>query len=420
VQNCPAALGLIAATSPSSPVSCEATGLQPSTTYSFVLDVCWGSWGPTSTCSWGTMLTFTTAASAGAAVDVAVSPSPVVVGQPFEISYQINRDCSGQPATANVEIVSDPSHSRIWSSSTIHVPCGVRNDVSPPPMSTPGSYMVGVSVVLPSTGPLPGAAVVGTAKFHVVAGGAVFDFTMAVSPGSTSVSQGETAHYRVMLTYSDPSYSGTIVNIQATGLGPGMGWHLTESGDLSITTSSITPPGTYTITLTGFANGVSHPAAATLIVTASQPATTTAQTTTSPTTATSVSFTTVTQTTISPTTVTETVAPPTTWTSAAATTSQATAGQTSQGGGSFIEMIPGGAVTLAAVAAVIILAAAVILLFQRGGARPPTEPTAPPSTTPGAAQPPVQPPSLKYCISCGAQIPRSAKFCPECRANQTQ
>lgn len=32
--------------------------------------------------------------------------------------------------------------------------------------------------------------------------------------------------------------------------------------------------------------------------------------------------------------------------------------------------------------------------------------------------PPTAPPTVKYCISCGAEIPSEAKFCPKCGAEQ--
>jgi ribosomal protein L40E len=98
-----------------------------------------------------------------------------------------------------------------------------------------------------------------------------FDFTLSVSPTSVTVKQGDTAHYMVQVTYSDPSYAGTVIHIQVAGLGPGMDWDLAESGDLAITTGPATPTGTYTITATGSAMGVTHQASAALIVTAGQP-----------------------------------------------------------------------------------------------------------------------------------------------------
>jgi hypothetical protein len=344
---------------------------------------------------------------AGGGVHINVPHSPLSVNQPVYIEYYTDPGADGM---ITLMITRPPLLAIFWTKGPEPITGGLLYDVTAPGFDTPGTYHVGATVELSG-----GGTISGQETFQVV-GAAVFDFTIMLSPGSRSVSQGETAHYKVLLTYSDPSYSGTVINIQATGLGPGIGWDLTQSGDLSISTSSNTPPGTYTITLTGSANGISHQAAGTLMVTAGQPATTATQTTASPTTVTqtSISLTTVTQTTFSPTTVTQTSVPPTT------ATQTTTTEQTGPGEG-FINAIPGGIMTLGAVAAVIILAAAAILLFRRRGALPPTEAPTPPSTTPAAAPPPpTKPLSVKYCISCGAQIPRTAKFCPECRANQTE
>jgi hypothetical protein len=102
-----------------------------------------------------------------------------------------------------------------------------------------------------------------------------FDFALSVSPSTLSMNQGGAAHYVAGVTYSDPSYAGTMINVQLTGLGPGMDWHATQTGDLTITTSQSTPTGSYSILLTGSANGVTHTTGMTLIVTSTPAATTT-------------------------------------------------------------------------------------------------------------------------------------------------
>ena len=63
---------------------------------------------------------------------------------------------------------------------------------------------------------------------------------------------------------------GTIINIQVTGLGFGMNWQLTRAGDLTITTSTATPTGTYTIVVIGSAQGVSRQTSGSLTVTIEQ------------------------------------------------------------------------------------------------------------------------------------------------------
>lgn len=98
--------------------------------------------------------------------------------------------------------------------------------------------------------------------------GPVFDFNLAVSPPALSVVQGAVANYRVILTYSDPSYSGTPITVDVTGLGPGMNYQLDSSGNLAVSTSTSTPAGTYPFKVTGSALGVYHQTIGTLTVTA--------------------------------------------------------------------------------------------------------------------------------------------------------
>jgi hypothetical protein len=96
--------------------------------------------------------------------------------------------------------------------------------------------------------------------------GPAFDYSIGLSPSTVTVQAGDDAIFRVLLTYSDPSFSGTVVTIQLTGLGPGMTYQLSGIGDLIIYTTSSTPPGTYPLTIIGSANGVIHQTSGTLIV----------------------------------------------------------------------------------------------------------------------------------------------------------
>ncbi len=96
--------------------------------------------------------------------------------------------------------------------------------------------------------------------------GPVFDYSIGLSPSSVTVQAGDDAIFKVLLTYSDPSFSGTVVTIQLAGLGPGMTYQLSGMGDLIIYTTSSTPPGTYPLTIIGSANGVVHQTSGMLIV----------------------------------------------------------------------------------------------------------------------------------------------------------
>jgi hypothetical protein len=93
------------------------------------------------------------------------------------------------------------------------------------------------------------------------------DFSLDLSPPSLTVETGQMANYQILLTYSDPSYAGTIVTIQVTGLGPGMTYQLTSHGGLTISTSQSTALGTYQINVIGSALGVTRQTSGSLIVT---------------------------------------------------------------------------------------------------------------------------------------------------------
>ena len=119
--------------------------------------------------------------------------------------------------------------------------------------------------------------------------GSLFDFTISLAPSSQTVKQGNTAQFQIQLTYSDSSWAGTPVNYQITGLSSEITWTPIDGGLFTLSTSSITPPGTYTFTVIGSAQGVTHQTTGTLIVstesttsqTTSTTQTTTSQTTTS-------------------------------------------------------------------------------------------------------------------------------------------
>jgi membrane protease subunit (stomatin/prohibitin family) len=57
---------------------------------------------------------------------------------------------------------------------------------------------------------------------------------------------------------------------------------------------------------------------------------------------------------------------------------------------------------------------------QGGGATPPSPPPAPnpPSASTGGGPPAVPGAETKFCVDCGKSIPKRAKFCPECGAQQ--
>ncbi len=92
------------------------------------------------------------------------------------------------------------------------------------------------------------------------------DFSLGISPSTTTIEQGEKAQYNIGITYANPADMGTPINIQIPNLPPGSSYSLTSGGKLTIQTSSSTPIGTYTFTVIGTAFGKTHSATASLIV----------------------------------------------------------------------------------------------------------------------------------------------------------
>ena len=127
--------------------------------------------------------------------------------------------------------------------------------------TVPGTYTIKAVASFPGWG---GAQYSSSTAVYVQ--GAPFDFTIALSPATQTVEQGGTVTYKIQITYSDPAYGGTTVTVQVIGLGSGMNWLLGADNELRVSTSPITPTGTYTITMVGVARGVSHQTTATITV----------------------------------------------------------------------------------------------------------------------------------------------------------
>ena len=262
VLNCPESPGGVPPTVPQAPVACKATGLTPSTTYSYTLDVCWTAWGPGNTCAYGSTLTFTTEPQYQYQT-LTTNVSPPGSGSVEVGPKTCSSTCSFQIIVGAVgDIVAVPATGWAFSSWTITgATCPTGPTTNPCKGLTMPNNPVSITAIFTALGP-------------------PFDFALSVSPSVASVNQGDTAHFAVGVTYSDPSYAGTMINIQLAGLGPEMNYDLSQSGDLTVTTSQTTPTGSYSIVLTGSANGVTHTTGMTLIVT-SGTTTTSATTTTS-------------------------------------------------------------------------------------------------------------------------------------------
>ena len=281
-----------------SSVNCPVNSLQPSTTYGFALIAIWhggnGGW------QYGNIVSFTTLAS-GLGASGPGSETDAATGL-TDTSAVLNGvvTTNGQD-TFWMFTVRDANGAFVQ-----NCPSGnlqfVPANVGTQPVSCQANQLQSMTAyyfVLQSCWQPAGTCVYGsTLSFTTLAAiytniltiakssttsqptGPAFDFTMTVTPVSVSVAQGGTAYYVVQVQYSDPSYSGTVINLQLMGLGPGMNWQVTQAGDLMITTTPTTPTGSYAVSMTGSANGVTHQTGMTLIVTSAAAATTAVTTTT--------------------------------------------------------------------------------------------------------------------------------------------
>ena len=221
-----------------------------------------------------------------------------------------------------------------------------------------------------------------------------FDFVLSVSPSTVSVVQGGTATYAVGVMYSDPSYAGTMINVQLTGLGPGIDYALSQNGALTITTSPTTPTGSYPFTIIGSASGVTHQTGGTLIVTQSNSVSTAPVTiTTPPTTTTSSLVATVT----SVVTQTATVQPSPTSTESSISNTQTTTSDV-------IGLLQQNSLLIIAILMILVLALAASMMRRRGKSNVQVTQTQPPTI------------NVTYCPHCGTQNPTTNSYCRKCGA----
>ena len=210
-----------------------------------------------------------------ALIMLALVTAAVVEGQPNPVKIRTNRSVYNVGDPVVVEVKVDLIGGGPYPASlTFNTPAGTFTRSLG---AIPGSVWNAVTVtgVTAVAGPctvsaevLVGSVLwVAQTSFTVAGGpGPGFDFTIVLTPSSNTVEQGGIAMYRILLTYSSPAWSGTTINIQVAGLGPGMTWSATTAGDLTIVTSRSTPTGTYTIVVIGSARGVTHQTSALLTV----------------------------------------------------------------------------------------------------------------------------------------------------------
>jgi hypothetical protein len=192
--------------------------------------------------------------------------------------------------------------------------------------------------------------------------------------------------------YSDPPYAGTMINVQLTGLGPGIDYALSQNGALTITTSPTTPTRSYPFTIIGSASGVTHQTGGTLIVTQSNSVSTAPVTiTTPPTTTTSSLVATVT----SVVTQTATVQPSPTSTESSISNTQTTTSD-------IIGLLQQNNLLTIAILMILVLALAASMMRRRGKSNVQATQTQPPAI------------NVTYCTHCGTQNPATNSYCRKC------
>jgi hypothetical protein len=188
----------------------------------------------------------------------------VAAGHTTSFAISITGTIPGNP---DVQLLISPpllGISASFTTNNIPAPFASTMVVSVDPGKAPGDYVLPLWAH-PAGVPFPGPGNVNL-NVHVIVGSS-FDFSLALLPPSITVKQGDVASYQIALSYSDPSYSGTTINIQVVGLGPGMSFQVIPSPPtLRIPTSQSTPPGAYNIIMSGSAMGIVHQTSAVLVV----------------------------------------------------------------------------------------------------------------------------------------------------------
>jgi PKD repeat protein len=128
--------------------------------------------------------------------------------------------------------------------------------------STPGSYQASLTVT--DNGNLTSAAATRAIT--------VSDFSLAVTPSSRTILQGDSAGYTVSIGALS-GFTGTVALSVTSALPAGVTATFTPasvttsgSSALAVATSATTPAGTYTLTIRGTSGTVSHAATVTLVV----------------------------------------------------------------------------------------------------------------------------------------------------------
>ncbi len=180
--------------------------------------------------------------------------------------------------TFTVTIAGVNNYTGTVSFSVTGLPAGATASFAPPSVVNAGTSVLTITTAATTAQGSYPLSIVGndgtvghTAHVTLVVGNP--DFTLAVSPASQSVIQGNSASYTVTQTAVN-NYAATV-SYSVSGLPAGATATFTPASvatsgttTLSVSTATTTPAGTYQLTITGSDGTITHTAAATLIVSA--------------------------------------------------------------------------------------------------------------------------------------------------------
>src|SRR5581483_2655885 len=157
------------------------------------------------------------------------------------------------------------------------LPSGATASFNPAAIQTSGTSQLTVATagsLAPGSYPFTLTATSGSLTHSVsltLVVSAAADFSIAVSPATQSVQPGSSVNYTATLTAQNGYASATNLTLSGLPTGATASFNpqsLTGSGNsqLTITTASSTPVGTYPITITASGSSLSHAAKATLTV----------------------------------------------------------------------------------------------------------------------------------------------------------
>jgi hypothetical protein len=195
-------------------------------------------------------------------VDIRTDKAIYSVGDPVIIEFLVT-DNAEQGAHISIRKGNDPNQELYFNIVDNPTPGIWHRLTAIGATPTQGSYTVRVDA-LNLLGQNPEAYT----TYSVVSGGSTgFDFSLSLTPLSHTLKPGDSKDFQLLITYSNPSFMGTQIDIQTTGLGSGMQWQLDPATKiLVISTSSTTPEGIYTVVVNGSALGIFHQTTATLVV----------------------------------------------------------------------------------------------------------------------------------------------------------